>query len=118
MAMVDCVPHPRLGLPNIAVQRYSDRVPEYWPLCAQPGALHCSKFVRPLLIAHRLEARPATAFAPDVAASTASHPNVQDERETPLVEGGDGGNCSAGLGGARNGRCLGRGLDGGNRVEI
>ena len=33
----------------------------------------------------RAEARPAISFAPDAAASTASHPNVYDDPDTPLV---------------------------------
>ena len=33
----------------------------------------------------RAEARPAISFAPDAAASTASHPNVCDDPDTPLV---------------------------------
>ena len=41
-------------------------------------------------IAHGLIARPAITCAPDAAASTASHPNVRDVRDTPLVRGQDG----------------------------
>jgi hypothetical protein len=36
-----------------------------------------------------LKARPAIPCASDAAASTASHPNVRDDRDTPLVEGCD-----------------------------
>ena len=35
----------------------------------------------------RAEARPAIPFAPDAAASTASHPNVCDDPDTPLARG-------------------------------
>jgi hypothetical protein len=31
------------------------------------------------------KARPAIPFAPDAAASTASHPNVRDDRDPPLL---------------------------------
>src|SRR5258708_28751823 len=58
----------------------------------------------------RAGARPATAFAPDAAASTASHPNVRDDRDTPLVEGGEGGSSSADFVEARRGVFLWRGL--------
>ena len=36
-------------------------------------------------IAHRLKAHPATTSARNAAASTASHPNVRDDRDTPLM---------------------------------
>ena len=62
----------------------------------------------------RFIGRPAlrTCFAPDAAASTASHPNVRDDRDTPLVERMRRGNYGADLGEAGSGIFLREGLDG------
>ena len=49
-----------------------------------------------------------TRFAPDAAASTASHPNVRDDRDTPLVEGMRRGNYGADLGETGSGIFCGR----------
>jgi hypothetical protein len=39
------------------------------------------------------ETRPATSSAPDAAASTASHPNVRDDHDTPLLRDGMAQTC-------------------------
>jgi len=45
----------------------------------------CRSSCTPLSIAHELP-RPVTSCAHDTVASTASHPNVRDDRDTPLVD--------------------------------
>ena len=57
-------------------------------------------------------------FAPDAAASTASHPNVRDDRDTPLVERMRRGNYGADLGEAGSGLFFAMRLDGWNRVDL
>ena len=63
-------------------------------------------------IAHRLlRVGPATRFAPDAAASTASRPNVRDDGQRPSC-GPGWRSCSADLGQSRSGLFLREGLDG------
>ncbi len=63
--------------------------------------------------------RPANApHTPDAAASTASHPNVRDDRDTSLVERMRRGNYAADLGETRSGLFSSGRLDGANQVDL
>jgi hypothetical protein len=63
--------------------------------------------------------RPANApHAPDAAASTASHPNVRDDRDTSLVERMRRGNYAADLGETRSGLFSSGRLDGANQIDL
>src|SRR6266700_5934050 len=62
------------------------------------------------LIAHG-ETALRSVHAPDAAASTASHPNVRDDREPPLFSEWDGESCMSDLGQSRSDLFFARGLD-------
>src|SRR6266700_4824221 len=64
-----------------------------------------------LPIAHRLSPALRSRCARNAAASTASHPNVRDDREPPLFSEWDGESCKSDLGQSRSDLFFVRGLD-------
>jgi hypothetical protein len=61
---------------------------------------------------------PCDAGASDAAASTASHPNVRDDRDTPLVEGMRQRQLTADLGRMKTGMFFVGGLDRPNQLDL